>query len=97
MTAEMMQRCSANFCWPLSVSRTFNSQLVGCNVDDGAADTVIYDELMHRVIQEVHQVQGLFFKLIAAHLELCSFVLVVRKIVWYALRHSRCKSCICTA
>lgn len=59
MTAEMMQRCNVNFCWPLSINRTYSSQLIGCNVDDGAADTVIYDELMHRVIQEVHQVQGL--------------------------------------
>ncbi|VDO62836.1 unnamed protein product [Onchocerca flexuosa] len=58
MTAEMMQRCNVNFCWPLSINRTYNSQLIGCSVDDGAADTVIYDELMHRVIQEVHQVQG---------------------------------------
>uniref|UniRef100_A0A8R1TXR6 Mediator of RNA polymerase II transcription subunit 23 n=1 Tax=Onchocerca volvulus TaxID=6282 RepID=A0A8R1TXR6_ONCVO len=30
-------------------------------VDDGAADTVIYDELMHRVIQEVHQVQEIIY------------------------------------
>ncbi|VIO96758.1 Uncharacterized protein BM_BM3929 [Brugia malayi] len=61
MTAEMMQRCNVNFCWPLSINRTYSSQLIGCNVDDGAADTVIYDELMHRVIQEVHQVQEIIY------------------------------------
>lgn len=58
MTAEMMQRCNGNFCWPLSINRTYSFQLIGCNVDDGASDTVAYDELMHRVIQEVRQVQG---------------------------------------
>ncbi|CAG9537310.1 unnamed protein product [Cercopithifilaria johnstoni] len=61
MTAEMMQRCNVNFCWPLSINRTYSSQLIGCNVDDGAADTVVYDELMHRVIQEVHQVQEIIY------------------------------------
>uniref|UniRef100_A0A915PWS5 Mediator of RNA polymerase II transcription subunit 23 n=1 Tax=Setaria digitata TaxID=48799 RepID=A0A915PWS5_9BILA len=61
MTAEMMQRCNVNFCWPLSISRTYSSQLIGCNVDDGGADTVVYDELMHRVIQEVHQVQEIIY------------------------------------
>lgn len=58
MSTEMMQRCNVNFCWPLSINRTYSSQLIGSNVDDGAADTVMCDELMHRVIQEVHQVQG---------------------------------------
>ncbi|KAL3997847.1 Mediator complex subunit 23 family protein [Acanthocheilonema viteae] len=61
MTAEMMQRCNVNFCWPLSINRTYSSQLIGCNVDDGVADTAIYDELMHRVIQEVHQVQEIIY------------------------------------
>uniref|UniRef100_A0A1I7VYP1 Mediator of RNA polymerase II transcription subunit 23 n=1 Tax=Loa loa TaxID=7209 RepID=A0A1I7VYP1_LOALO len=61
MTTEMMQRCNVNFCWPLSINRTYSSQLTGCNIDDGAADTVMYDELMHRVIQEVHQAQEIIY------------------------------------
>ncbi|VDN00807.1 unnamed protein product [Thelazia callipaeda] len=61
MTTEMIQRCNANFCWPVSVSRVYSSQLTGCTVDDGVADAGMCDELMHRVVQEVHQVQEIIY------------------------------------
>uniref|UniRef100_A0A915BTY7 Mediator of RNA polymerase II transcription subunit 23 n=3 Tax=Parascaris univalens TaxID=6257 RepID=A0A915BTY7_PARUN len=54
MASEVLQRCNANFSWPLSVSRTFSAQLIGCSIDDGSDSTHI-EELFHCVLQDVRR------------------------------------------
>uniref|UniRef100_A0A183V6D7 Mediator of RNA polymerase II transcription subunit 23 n=1 Tax=Toxocara canis TaxID=6265 RepID=A0A183V6D7_TOXCA len=54
MAPEVLQRCNANFSWPLSVSRTFSTQLTGCSIDDGS-DSTPSEELFHCVLQDVRR------------------------------------------
>ncbi|VDK42283.1 unnamed protein product [Anisakis simplex] len=51
MASEVLQRCNANFSWPLSVSRTFSTQLMGCSIDDGS-EVAPNEELFHCVDQD---------------------------------------------
>lgn len=60
LAPEVLQRCNSNFSWPLSVSKTFGAQMVGCSVDDGT-DLTQAEELFHCVLQDVHQAQEFLF------------------------------------
>ncbi|MFH4975626.1 hypothetical protein AB6A40_002335 [Gnathostoma spinigerum] len=60
ISPEVLQRCNANFSWPLSVSRTFSAQLVGCTVDD-ASDPAQMEELIRCVVQDVNQTREFLF------------------------------------
>ncbi|VDN28041.1 unnamed protein product [Gongylonema pulchrum] len=62
MTSDVMQRCNANFCWPVTINRTFSAQLVGCTVDDGSnTDTVMWEEVLALITQDVRQMQDIIY------------------------------------